>query len=367
MTVAKGRQMIVKKKVLIVDDSRTAREILTQIIDGFEDFEVIGKAADPFEAHSIMKRQMPDIITLDIEMPKMDGLTFLDKIMRGVPLPVVMISSLTTENAAYTLKALELGAIDYILKPDNESSLSEVSEVIHDKLVAASLVPRSWLNLHKHRQKDESLTTLSRQTIKLVPLDENIRMNPMTSVIFIGASTGGTIVIEKLLSGLDYRIMPPIMIVQHIPPFFSKSFADRLNKLYPFSVFEAENGHLLKKGDVIIAKGGHHLMIQKTPEGYKTVVKKGPKVNRHQPSVDVLFKSAASVVRSNAVGVIMTGMGCDGAGGLEEMKKNGAVTIAQDRYECAVSGMPRSAIEKGVVDKEFDIKRMTEYLNALYS
>jgi len=357
----------VKKKVLIVDDSRTAREILAQIIDSFDDFEVIGKAGDPFEAHSIMKQRMPDIITLDIEMPKMDGLTFLDKLMRGVPLPVIMISSLTTENAAYTLKALELGAVDYILKPDGESSLSEVAQIVHDKLVAASLVPRSWLNLHKHRQKDESLTTLSRQTIKLVPLDETVRMSSDTSVIFIGASTGGTVVIEKLLSSLDYRVMPPIMIVQHIPPFFSKSFADRLDKLYPFNVSEAENGYLIKKGDVIIAKGGSHLLIQKTPEGYKTLVKKGPKVNRHQPSVDVLFKSAASVVRGNAVGVIMTGMGCDGASGLEDMKKNGAVTIAQDRYECAVSGMPKAAIAKGIVDKEFDIKRMTEYLNALYS
>ncbi|HNW15415.1 MAG TPA: chemotaxis-specific protein-glutamate methyltransferase CheB [bacterium] len=355
-----------KKRVLIVDDSRTAREVLAEIISGFEDFEVAGKASDPFEAHDFMKKEMPDIVTLDIEMPKMDGLTFLDKIMRGAPLPVIMISSLTTENAAFTLKALELGAVDYVLKPGGDESLKDVAQIIHEKLVAASMVPKSWLNLHKYRKKDESLSAFSRRTIKLVPIDDSPKMNPDVSLIVMGASTGGTMVIEKVLSKLDHRKMPPIAVVQHIPPFFSKSFADRLNKLFPFNVYEAENGKLMLPGDVIIAQGGKHLLVQKAPNGFAGLVKEGPKVNRHQPSVDVLFKSAAIVYRSNVIGVLMTGMGSDGAAGMVELKKNGAVTIAQDRYECAVAGMPRSAIDLGVVDKELDSERIADYLNSVF-
>lgn len=358
--------MTKKKRVLIVDDSRTAREVLAEIINSFEEFEVAGKAADPFEAHNLMKKEMPDIITLDIEMPKMDGLTFLDKIMRGAPLPVVMISSLTTENAALTLKALELGAVDYVLKPGSDESLKEIEETIHDKLTAASIVPRSWLNLHKYRKKDDSLGTLTRKTIKLVPVDDTPKMSPEQSMILMGASTGGTMVIEKILSRLDHRIMPPIAVVQHIPPFFSKSFADRLNKLFPFNVYEAVNGRLMLPGDVVIAEGGKHLMVQKSPGGFTALVKDGPKVNRHQPSVDVLFKSAAIVLRSNAIGVLMTGMGTDGAAGMAELKHRGALTIVQDRYECAVAGMPKSAIELGVVDKELDSERIADYLNSLF-
>lgn len=359
--------MSVKKKVLIVEDSRTARELLSEIIASFDDFEVMGRAADPYEAHDIMKKEMPDIITLDIEMPKMDGLTFLDKIMRGAPLPVVMISSLTSENASITLKALELGAVDYILKPQNESSMKEISERIHEKLVIAASVPRSWLNIHKYRGKDDSVRDFTRKTIKLVPSDDRPKMLPSCSMIVIGASTGGTVAIEKLLSTLDSRIMPPIAIVQHIPPFFSRSFADRLNKLFPFNVYEAENGRPMLPGDVVIAQGGKHLLVQRSHAGYTAVVKEGPKVNRHQPSVDILFKSAALVVRANAVGVLMTGMGCDGAAGMAELKRNGAVTIVQDRYECAVAGMPRSAVDLGVVDKELDCQRISDFLNSVFS
>ena len=189
--------MTKKKRVLIVDDSRTAREVLAEIINSFEDFEVAGKAADPFEAHNFMKKEMPDIITLDIEMPKMDGLTFLDKIMRGAPLPVVMISSLTTENAALTLKSLELGAVDYVLKPGGDESLKDVAELIHEKLIAASIVPKSWLNLHKYRKKDESLGAFTRKTIRLVPVDDTPKMDPEKSMILMGASTGGTMVIDR--------------------------------------------------------------------------------------------------------------------------------------------------------------------------
>lgn len=356
-----------KKRVLIVEDSRTARELLSEIISDFDDFEVMGKAADPFEAHDIMKKEMPDIITLDIEMPKMDGLTFLDKIMRGAPLPVIMISSLTKENAAITLKALELGAIDYILKPQDENSLKEVAELIHEKLIIASSVPRSWLNIHKFRDKDDSVRDFARKTIKMVPSDNTPKMLSSCSMIVIGASTGGTVVIEKLLSKIDCRTMPPIAIVQHIPPFFSKSFAERLNKLFPFSVYEAENGRLMIPGDVVIAQGGKHLLVQKSPAGYVCVVKEGPKVNRHQPSVDILFKSAALAVGSNAIGILMTGMGLDGSAGMAELKKNGALTIAQDRYECAVAGMPRSAIDLGVVDKELDCQRIADFLNSIFS
>ncbi|HNW81906.1 MAG TPA: chemotaxis-specific protein-glutamate methyltransferase CheB [bacterium] len=356
-----------KKKVLIVEDSRTARELLCEIISEFDDFEVMGKAADPYEAHDMMKKEMPDIITLDIEMPKMDGLTFLDKIMRGAPLPVIMISSLTKENVSITLKALELGAVDYILKPQDEHSLKEVAEIIHEKLVIAAAVPKSWLNIHKYRGKDDSVRDFARKTIKMVPSDNNPRMLASCSVIVAGASTGGTVAIEKLLSKLDHRTMPPIAIVQHIPPFFSKSFAERLNKLFPFNVYEAENCRLMIPGDVIIAQGGKHLLVQKSPAGYVSVVKEGPKVNRHQPSVDILFKSAALTVKANAIGIIMTGMGIDGSAGMAELKRNGALTIAQDRYECAVAGMPKSAIDLGVVDKELDCQRTADFLNSIFS
>jgi len=355
-----------KKKVLIVDDSRTVREALAEIINSFEEFKVVGKAADPYEAREIMKKVAPDLITLDVEMPKMDGLTFLDKIMRGFPLPVVMISSLTTENAAITLKALHLGAVDYILKPENGKSLKEVSDKILEKLTIAAQVPKSWLATHKYRKKDESLSAFARHTIKMVPVKEFKTMDPASSLIVIGASTGGTVVIENILSGLNRSKMPPILIVQHIPPFFSKTFADRLDKILPFNVFEASTGENIGPGDVVIAQGGKHLLVEKTQKGYGVIIKDGPRVNRHRPSVDVLFKSAATVSGPNSIGILLTGMGQDGASGLEEMKKRGALTVVQDRDECAVSGMPRSAIERGVVDKELDSQRIIDFINSIF-
>jgi len=355
-----------KKKVLIVDDSRTVREMLSDIINSFEDFEVVGKAADPYEARDMMKKVVPDIITLDVEMPKMDGLTFLDKIMRGIPLPVVMISSLTKENASITLKALELGAVDYILKPSDGRTLSDIAHKIHEKLIIASQIPKSWLNMHKYRKKDESLVEFARHTIKMVPVKGFRTMNAETSLIVMGASTGGTVVIESILSGLNSSKMPPILIVQHIPPFFSKTFAERLDKLLPFNVFEAQNGLSVQTGDVVVAQGGKHLLVEKKQNGFGVIVKDGPRVNRHRPSVDVLFKSAAAVTGENSIGVLLTGMGSDGAAGLDEVKKRGGITIVQDRDECAVSGMPKSAIERGIVDKELDSKRIVDFINSIF-
>ncbi len=355
-----------KKKVLIVDDSKTVREVLADIINSFEDFEVVGKAADPYEAREMMKRIVPDIITLDVEMPKMDGLTFLDKIMRGFPLPVVMISSLTKENAAITLKALELGAVDYILKPESGKSLKEIASKILEKLSIASQVSKSWLSMHKFRKKDPSLTQFARHTIQMVPVKGLRIMDAKESLIVIGASTGGTVVIEKILSELNNTKTPPILVVQHIPPFFSKTFAERLDKILPFNVQEAQNGARILPGDVVIAQGGKHLLVEKRYDGYGIIVKDGPRVNRHRPSVDVLFKSAAAVSGSNTVGILLTGMGYDGAAGMESLKNKGGLTIVQDREECAVSGMPKSAIEKGVVDKELDSKRIAEFVNSLF-
>ncbi|MGI6394421.1 MAG: protein-glutamate methylesterase/protein-glutamine glutaminase [bacterium] len=355
-----------KKKVLIVDDSKTVREVLAEIIAGFEEFEVIGKAADPFEAHSLMKKEMPDIITLDIEMPKMDGLTFLDKVMRGVPLPVIMISSLTEENAAVTLKALELGAVDYILKPGSDESLKDIAETIHEKLIAASMVPKSWLYFHRLRKKSDTSSIFTRKTAKMIPVDISLKMDAQKSLIVLGASTGGTVAIEKVLSKLNHAEMPPIAIVQHIPPFFSNSFAQRLDKLFSFNVYEAKNSKVMLPGDVIIAQGDKHLLIQKSLNGFAAVVKDGPKINRHRPSVDVLFKSAAAVYKNSVVGVLLTGMGVDGASGMVELKKNGAVTVAQDREECAVAGMPQSAIELGAIDRELDLEQISNFLNSLF-
>ena len=354
------------KKVLIVDDSKTVREVLAEIINSFDGFEVAGKAAEPYEARELMKKFTPDIITLDVEMPKMDGLTFLDKIMRGFPLPVVMISSLTKENAAITLKALELGAIDYILKPDEGRSLKEISQTIFEKLLIASQIPQSWLNMHKFRKKDSSLTEFARHTIKMVPMKGSETMSSEKALIVIGASTGGTVVIEKILSGLNQSKMPPILVVQHIPPFFSKTFADRLNSSLPFNIFEAESGRKVFPGDVVVAQGGKHLLVEKLREGFGVIVKDGPRVNRHKPSVDVLFKSTAIVSGADTIGVLLTGMGSDGAAGLAELKKNGALTIVQDRDECAVPGMPKAAIEKGCVDKELDSQRIIDFINSVF-
>ncbi len=355
-------------KVLIIDDSILVRRVLEDIIDQNDDMEVIGSASDPYEAREIIKKSRPDVITLDVEMPKMDGLTFLDKVMRAIPTPVVMISSLTQENGSVTLKALELGAVDYIPKPSKGvfSSIQDLSDEVADKIRAAAAVPKSVLERHRTRVKMSSSGTMALDSKELSVIKNSARFTRLFPVIAIGASTGGTVAIEQFLKQLNHHVVPPIVIVQHIPPLFSRSLAERLNSILPFSVYEAENGRDLKKGDVVIAPGGLHLMLERTIAGYRAIVKDGPKVNRHKPSVDVLFRSVASAAGESAIGLMMTGMGADGAKGMKEMKDKKSLNIVQSKDSCTVYGMPKAAYEIGAADISLSIEGMASYINRIF-
>lgn len=357
-----------KIKVLVIDDSATVRRALEEIINAAPDMEVIGTAADAYEARDLMRTNMPDVITLDVEMPRMDGLTFLDKVMRAVPVPVIMISSLTQENALITLRSLELGAIDYITKPAKGLflNLEDLTDEILEKIRAANGVPRSWLERHRHREK---MTLSPEQVLESDEADivrGAARFSKTQPLIALGASTGGTIAIEQFLRRLDARHMPPIVIVQHIPPFFSRSFAERLDALFDFAVSEAVSGHELKAGDVVVAEGGKHLMVERTPAGYVIISRDGPRVNRHKPSVDVLFKSVAAAARDGAIGVILTGMGNDGAKGMLEIQLGGGLTFAQRKEGCPVYSMPRAAVEMGAVRVQLSVEGIAGYLNRLF-
>jgi len=357
-----------KIKVLIIDDSITARRVLEDIINAAPDMTVAGTAADVYEAREIMRRVVPDVITLDIEMPRMDGLTFLDKLMRAMPIPVLMVSALTQDNALATFKALELGAVDYIAKPARGLfiNLEDLSEEIREKIRAAASVPRTVLERHRFREK---MAPGTRQTLETDEFGTIRNAPPFTKpnpLIAIGASTGGTITIESLLRYLNYRTMPPIVIVQHIPPHFSRSFAERLNSLVPFTVSEIKNTHLLRPGEVIVAAGGLHLTVERTPEGYVAANRDGERVNHHKPSVDVLFSSVASAAADSAVGIILTGMGSDGARGLLEIRLAGGLTLAQRKEGCAVYSMPRAAVEMGAVDLQLSVEGIAGYLNRIF-
>ena len=357
-----------KYNVLIIDDSILVRQVLYDIINATPDFQVSGMASNPFEAHSLIKKQKPDVITLDIEMPKMNGLVFLDKLMRGLPIPVLMISSLTTHNADASLEALNLGAIDYIPKPSSvsESSLENLASTIVEKLrLAVNVSPQTLNRRKKIYSSSTTNVVLNIQERKQLEIISSHFKKNENSIIVIGSSTGGTVAIEHLLKKLN-KNMPPIVIVQHIPPIFSHSFAKRLNAIFDFNIFEAIDGAKISKGDVIIAQGGKHLLLKQESISYSLIVKDGPKVNRHKPAVDVLFRSIAHTSFHNAIGIILTGMGHDGARGLLEMKHNGATTFAQKPMECTVSGMPQSAIDEGAVDFVFSLNEIAEALNLIF-
>jgi two-component system, chemotaxis family, protein-glutamate methylesterase/glutaminase len=333
-------------KVLIIDDSALVRKLLTDVLSSDPQIQVVGTAPDPIIAVRKIQTLKPDVITLDIEMPRMDGLTFLEKLMKSTPMPVIMFSSLTQRGAEATMKALSLGAIDFITKPRikltesmdelRSNILSRVKAAATAKLKKAIAPP---LNVPPKYGMDEVLAAR-----KIPPAREGEK------VLVIGASTGGTVAIEQILNKLP-KDSPPTLIVQHMPPIFTRSFAQRVNTLTEMEVSEACDNDLLKRGSVLIAPGGQHMILNKSSKGYFVTVKDGPPVNRHKPSVDVLFRSAANTLGKNAIGVILTGMGDDGARGLREMKDTGAFTIAQDEDTCVVFGMPKVAIEMGGVDK----------------
>jgi two-component system chemotaxis response regulator CheB len=334
-----------KIKVLIVDDSAIVRDALSVNLANYDDIEVLGTAPDPFIARNKIINLKPDVITLDIEMPRMDGLTFLEKLMTYYPLPVIIVSSVTTKDKYASIKALEIGAFDVVNKPSGSISVSEVIEDIYYKIKQAYQVKDFYLN-----RRNIIDSRITKTTIKH---ENNILSKIYTTdkLIAIGASTGGTVAIEFILKNLPGN-MPPILIVQHMPENYTKSFADRLNELSKLKVKEAEDEEFITDGSVYIAKGGYHLELERKGANLFTKLSLSEKVQFQRPSVDVLFNSVSRTTGKNSIGLLLTGMGKDGANGLLSMKNSGALTYAQDEESSIVWGMPKAAIE---IDAAVDI------------
>jgi two-component system chemotaxis response regulator CheB len=339
-----------KIRVLIVDDSSVVRQTLTEILSSDPEIEVIGTAGDPYVAADRIAENVPDVITLDIEMPRMDGLTFLKKLMSQHPIPVVICSSLAEEGALSTLKALEYGAVDIITKPKlgTRQFLEESRVVLCESVKAAAAARLRPLGpIHTVEPKLTADAVLSPATRAMVETTEK--------VVVVGASTGGTEALKTFLEALP-EDCPGIVIVQHMPELFTRAFANRLDSLCAVSVKEAETNDTVIRGRALIAPGNHHMLLKRSGARYYVEIKDGPLVCRHRPSVDVLFRSAARYAGQNAVGVIMTGMGDDGARGMLEMMQAGAYTIAQDEATCVVFGMPKEAIRMNGVSKVLPLR-----------
>jgi two-component system, chemotaxis family, protein-glutamate methylesterase/glutaminase len=338
-----------KIKVLIVDDSATVRQTLSDILSADPGIAVMGTAPDPFAAARRIAKEVPDVITLDVEMPRMDGITFLKKLMTQYPIPVVICSSLTEEGSETLMHALEAGAVDIICKPavDTRQHLLEARTRICDAVKAAA---HARLKRRQPAARRAAPQPKLSADVIIPPPHAGAMAKTTETVVCIGASTGGTESLRFVLESLPADV-PGIVIVQHMPEMFTAAFARRLDSLCAVSVKEAGDGDPVLRGRVLIAPGNRHLLLQRSGARYHVAVKDGPLVSRHRPSVDVLFRSAAHCAGSNAIGIIMTGMGDDGAKGLLEMHQAGAVTIAQDEESCVVFGMPREAIALGAADK----------------
>ncbi len=346
--------MTEKIKVLIVDDSRMIRDVLTEIINDQNDMIVVGAAADAFEARDMIKSLKPDVLTLDIEMPKMNGLEFLDKLMRAKPMPVVMISAATERGSEVTFRALELGAVDFVTKPKlNEQAPDDYGQMIADKVRAAK---SARLKTPK-READMQSVEATMPPVMKRPVPVGVKTSDR--IIAVGASTGGTEAIREFLVGMPVDC-PGIVIVQHMPENFTKMFAERLNGLCKINVKEAEHNDPILPGHAYIAPGGKHLWVKR--EGGQTLAKLStePPMNLHRPSVDFLFMSVAKFIGADATGVIMTGMGKDGANGMLEMKKKGAYNIAQDEATSVIYGMPREAVELDATHEVCALPRIRE-------
>lgn len=337
-------------KVLCVDDSALIRDLLSEIINEQPDMEVVAVAPDPLVARDLIKRHNPDVLTLDVEMPRMDGLDFLERLMRLRPMPVLMVSSLTQAGSEVTLRALELGALDFVAKPalGIRSGMIEYANEIAEKLRAAAVS-------RPQRVRRRDAPAPQRLTAPLVSSEK---------LIVIGASTGGTEAIRHVLEPLPAN-SPAILIAQHMPGGFTRSFAERLDRLCRISVKEAVDGERILPGHAYIAPGDAHLKISRSGANYVARLDNGPPVNRHRPSVDVLFGSAAAQAGRNAIGVLLTGMGKDGAAGLLEMRQAGAPTIAQDEASCVVFGMPREGIALGGASEVLPLDDVAPRLLAL--
>ena len=327
--------MLKKIKVLIVDDSAVVRKIFSEELSKYPDIEVVGTAPDPFVARDKIVALQPDVITLDIEMPRMDGLTFLRKLMKYYPLPTIIVSSLTPKGGKLTLEAMEIGAVDVIAKPGSAYTVGDMSTQLADKIRAAA-----WAKVIR---KDKDVA--DSENVPLKALAETSH-----KVIAIGASTGGTEALKVVLSKLPAN-SPGIMVVQHMPANFTAAFAERLNSLCQLTVREARDNDSVVPGLALVAPGNFHMILRRSGARYYVEVKTGPMVHHQRPAVDILFKSTAKYAGANAIGVILTGMGADGAEGLLDMKKAGASTIAQDENSCVVFGMPKEAIKMGAADK----------------
>jgi len=350
-----------KIKVVVIDDSALIRSLLKEIINQQKDMEVVGAAPDPFVAREMIRSLNPDVITLDVEMPKMDGLDFLEKLMRLRPTPVLMISTLTEKGSDVTLRALELGAVDFISKPkiDIQNSMKDYADEIAGKIrIAAKARVRSAAPV---------ATTASKSADVVLPSMRN-KIASTEKILVFGASTGGTEALKEVLMQMPPDC-PGIVITQHMPEGFTKSFAARLDSLCKIRVKEAEHGDRILPGHAYLAPGHSHLLINRSGANYVCELSKAEPVNRHRPAVDVLYRSATNNAGKNAIGVILTGMGKDGAVGMKEMHDAGAYTFAQDEASCIVFGMPKEAIAHGGVDEIVPLKDMAKailnHLNSL--
>lgn len=326
-----------KVKVLIIDDSAIVRNMLEELLQEHTAIEVIGTAQDPYDAVRLIAKEVPDVITLDIEMPRMNGLTFLKKLMRQHPIPVVVVSSLTRERSDIAIKALELGASEIINKPrlSNEKEIEEYQVRLHNSVLAAAKSEKINYRFTKYIENNK-LKPSSSNTSDYLP-----RKN---KIIAIGASTGGTELFSSIFKHLKLNL-PPIVVVQHMPGEFTKAFANRLNQESALTIKEAENDEILKPGHAYIANGYFHLVVNERSNHYVCALENGELVNGHRPSVDVLFRSLATNNARNVMGILLTGMGKDGAGGLLELKNKGAVCIVQDEKSSVVYGMPKEAMK----------------------
>lgn len=333
-------------KVLIVDDSSVVRRLSSQILSAAPGIEVVGTAADAYGARDLIVTRKPDVVTLDLDMPRMDGLTFLRKLMAHYPLPVVIVSTLANRGGELALEAMAAGAVEVLCKPSNEHSLAELATELVEAVRSASHA-RARLSLRRQQEQ-------------VVQVHQTLAATS-TQLIAIGASTGGTVAIESILQSLPAQT-PGIVMVQHMPAFFTRSFADRLGRLGPMRVREAEDGDLVEAGLALLAPGDKQMVVRATPRGYVVSVLDGPRVSGHRPSVDVLFRSVARAAGNKALGVILTGMGADGAQGLCEMRQAGAHTLGQDEESSVVYGMPKVAFELGAVERQVSLAQLPHHI-----
>lgn len=335
-------------KVLVVDDSAFVRQVFKSALEREPDICVIGTAPDPYVARDLIAKEVPDVITLDVEMPRMDGVTFLQRIMSFHPIPTIIVSSLTQSGSRLAIDALNAGAVEVFAKPDNAYSVGQLEQSLIKAVRAAA-----FSNVKK------ILPTLKVQ--KEIALSETTN-----KVLAIGASTGGPRAIEEVISRFNANC-PPTIVVQHIPEAFSKAFANRLNSACKMEVREAVDGDTVTPGKVLIAPGSSHMLLKRSGANYYVELRSGPKVSGHCPSVDVMFRSVATNAGANAVGVLLTGMGADGARGMLEMKEAGAMTITQDEASCVVYGMPMQAVKLGASTKEIPLSNIADEIMSCYS